>query len=58
MAKRKVRVRKRRLDEIDDMKLSLAVYLIARDLVEDKTTLDDEAAKSDNPPVVPGEETA
>jgi hypothetical protein len=38
MAKRKVRIRSKRLDEIDELKLSLAIYLMAQDLVEDKTT--------------------
>jgi hypothetical protein len=38
MAKRKVRIRAKRLDEIDETKLSLAVYLIARSIVEDETT--------------------
>jgi hypothetical protein len=38
MAKRKVRVRSKRLDQLDEAKLSLAVWLIARDLVTDETT--------------------
>lgn len=38
MAKRKVRIRAKRLDELDETKLSLAVYLIARDLVTDETS--------------------
>jgi hypothetical protein len=37
MAKKKVRVRSKRLDTLDHTKLSLAVWLLARDLVEDKT---------------------
>jgi hypothetical protein len=39
MVKKKVRVRSKRLDQLDESKLALAVWLIARDLVEDKTTL-------------------
>lgn len=35
---KKVRVRSRRLDQLDEAKLSLAVWLIARDLVTDETT--------------------
>jgi hypothetical protein len=38
MAKRKVRIRAKRLDELDETKLSLAIYLLARDLVDDQTT--------------------
>lgn len=38
MAKKKVRVRSKRLDSLDETKLSLAIWLMARDLVEDKTT--------------------
>jgi hypothetical protein len=38
MAKRKVRVRSKRLGQLDEVKLSLAVWLIARDLVTDETT--------------------
>jgi hypothetical protein len=38
MAKR-IRIRAKRLDEIDETKLALAFWLIARDLVDDKTTL-------------------
>jgi len=39
MAKRRVRIRSKRLTEISEDRLALAVWLIARDLVEDKTTL-------------------
>jgi hypothetical protein len=50
MAKRKVRIRsQKRLDQLDESKLALAVWLIARDLVEDKTT---------PPPFEPGEADA
>jgi hypothetical protein len=38
MAKRKVRIRSKRLDALDETKLSLAIYLIARSIVEDETT--------------------
>jgi hypothetical protein len=49
MAKKKVRIRAKRLDQIDETKLSLAVYLIARSLVEDKTIAPvDEAEGTDN----------
>lgn len=37
MAKR-IRIRAKRLDEIDETKLALAFWLIARDMVENKTT--------------------
>jgi hypothetical protein len=37
MAK-KIRVRSKRLDQLDPSKLSLALWLIARGVVEDKTT--------------------
>jgi hypothetical protein len=38
VAKRKVRIRAKRLDQIAEDRLALAIWLIARDLVEDKTT--------------------
>ena len=38
MAKRKVRIRTKRLTDLDEVKLSLAVYLIARSIVEDETS--------------------
>jgi hypothetical protein len=37
MAK-KIRVRSKRLDQVDESKLALAMWLLARGLVEDKTT--------------------
>jgi hypothetical protein len=37
MGKKKVRIRSKRLDQLDEAKLSLALWLIARDLVEDET---------------------
>lgn len=39
MAKRRLRMRAKRLDQLDETKLSLAIWLIARDIVEDKTNL-------------------
>lgn len=41
--KKKVRVRSKRLDALDKTKLSLAIWLLARDLVEDKTVPPSEA---------------
>jgi hypothetical protein len=38
MSKR-IRIRAKRLDEIDETKLALAFWLIARDMVENKTNL-------------------
>jgi hypothetical protein len=46
MAK-KVRVRSRRLDQLDESKLALAVWLIARSEVEDKTTTPSEPTQTD-----------
>jgi hypothetical protein len=37
MAKRRVRVRSKRLDELDESKLALALWLLARGIVADKT---------------------
>jgi hypothetical protein len=37
MAKKKLRSWSRRLDQIDETKLSLALWLIARELVDDRT---------------------
>ena len=42
MAKKKVRIRSKRLNQLDESKLALAVWLITRDLVIDKTTSPDE----------------
>lgn len=53
MAKR-IRVRSKRLDEIDETKLSLAIWLIAKSLVEDKTT----PPKEPSAPEVEAPETA
>ena len=38
MPKKRVRVRSKRLDQLDETKLALAIWLIARDLVTDATT--------------------
>ena len=38
MPKKRVRIRSKRLDQLDEDKLALAVWLIARDLVDDKTS--------------------
>ena len=46
MAKR-IRVRSKRLDQIDETKLSLAIWLIAKSLVEDKTTPPNEATATE-----------
>ncbi|MGA2454247.1 MAG: hypothetical protein ABSG93_12065 [Solirubrobacteraceae bacterium] len=37
MGKKKVRIRSKRLDQLDESKLALAIWLIARDLVENET---------------------
>jgi hypothetical protein len=37
MTKKKIRVRSRRLTDLDESKLSLAVWLLAQDIVEDET---------------------
>lgn len=47
MAKNKVRIRSKQLDQLDESKLALAVWLIARDLVTDKTTPPDEQGETD-----------
>jgi hypothetical protein len=49
MAKKKVRIRSKRLDQLDESKLALAVWLIARDLVTDKTTLPAEPSETGEP---------
>jgi hypothetical protein len=35
---KKIRVRSKRLDQVDEMKLSLALWLLAKDMVENRTT--------------------
>ena len=37
MANKRIRVRSKRLSQVDETKLSLALWLIARGMVEDKT---------------------
>jgi hypothetical protein len=37
MSKRKIRVRSKRLEQIDEGKMWLALHLMARGIVEDKT---------------------
>lgn len=37
MTNRRVRVRSKRLDQVEDSRLALALWLMASDLVEDKT---------------------
>lgn len=39
-AEKRIRVRSKRLDQIDETKLALAVWLIAKGLVEDRTNDD------------------
>jgi hypothetical protein len=54
MAKKKIRVRSKRLDQIDESKLALALWLITRDLVEDKTTPPNRDARPDKDDDVEG----
>lgn len=49
MPKRKVRIRAKRLDQLDESKLALAVWLIARDIAEDRTTPPLESTAGDEP---------
>jgi hypothetical protein len=35
---KKIRVRSKRLDQVDEMKLSLALWLLAKNLADDRTT--------------------
>ena len=57
MAKKKVRVRSKRLDQLDETKLELALWLISRDLVEDETSPPSAPVKKDES-AAPGEEAA
>jgi len=57
MAKKRVRVRSKRLTQLDDSKLALAIWLIARDLVENKTSPPPELSGGE-PPRLAGEEAA
>ncbi len=43
---KRVRVRSKRLDEIDELKLSLALWLMAKRMVEEQDELDAEEAPS------------
>ena len=45
---KRIRIRSKRLDEIDETKLALAVWLIAKGLVEDRTEPETEADESGN----------
>ena len=56
MANRKVRVRSKRLDQIDEHKLALAVWLMAREMVDGEAGAEKQPAKDDTP--VPGKEAA
>jgi hypothetical protein len=47
MANRKIRVRSKRLSQIDDSKLALAVWLMARDLT-DQADAESKPAKTDD----------
>lgn len=45
----RIRVRSRRLDQIDEDKLSLAFWLLAKQLVEDQTDTDAATGTDDTP---------
>jgi hypothetical protein len=57
MAKKKVRVRSKRLDQVDESKLALAIWLITQDLVEDRTSPPSDTTNRDRSGK-PGEATA
>jgi hypothetical protein len=57
MAKKRVRVRSKRLDQLDESKLALSIWLIAQDLVEDETSPPPETA-SEGESGKPDKETA
>jgi hypothetical protein len=57
MAKKKVRVRSKRLEQLDETKFELALWLISGDLVKDETSPSSAPVKKDEP-VEPGEEAA
>ena len=40
---KRIRIRSKRLEEIDDTKLALAVWLMAKGIVEDRTSRTDDA---------------
>jgi hypothetical protein len=58
MSNKKVRVRSKRLDKLDEAKLMLAIYLMTRDLVEDKTTRPVDRVAAPERPSEPDEEAA
>lgn len=45
-----IRVRSKRLDQIDETKLALAVWLMAKGIVEDRTAEDTDATDGDGAP--------
>jgi hypothetical protein len=53
----RIRVRSKRLDQVDQDKLSLAFWLLAKQLVEDRTEESDDATAADEPEG-PAEEAA
>jgi hypothetical protein len=56
MASRKVRVRSKRLSQIDESRLALAVWLMAREIVDSEADAKNKLVKDDEP--APGEEAA
>ncbi len=56
MANRKIRVRSKRLNQIDEGKLALAVWLMAREIVDSETGAEKLANDADSP--APGKEAA
>jgi len=58
MAKKKVRIRAKRLDQIAEDRLALAVWLIARDMVADETTPSPPEARGTDTTADPDKETA
>ncbi len=54
-----IRVRSKRLDQIDETKLALAVWLMAKGIVEDRTTTGTDSADGNGAPGgSPGREAA
>lgn len=47
---KRIRVRSKSLDEVDETKLALAVWLMAKGIVEDRTTKDAEATDGSDSP--------
>lgn len=58
MSKKRVRVRSKRLDQLDEGKLSLALWLLARGIVEDKVSKAPPATASAKDGDEPSEEAA